>query len=143
MRSFASSRAFCIDPISLLPGPKRGYVLTLQLADQRPVLQAAIDVPGVQEEAVWAWLKTKYPAFDHRIPREGGVEDFLASEITRHLKERLGGQRVVARMEQSLTGHTIMVFQPELLPQIWDCKIWSARSNRSYARRVGGHSVSP
>ena len=102
------------------PGPKHGYVVTLTLVDQAPRMRAVIDLPDVSEEEAWTWLKSRYPGFDHRIPREGGAEDFLAGELARHYKDKLEGAKVAARMEQSFSGGggTAMVFQLEVLPQI-------------------------
>ncbi len=46
------------------PGPKKGYALTLALADQAPLTEATIDVPGadeadVREGAGMLWLQNR------------------------------------------------------------------------------------
>lgn len=51
------------------PGPKKGYVLTLSLADQEPLAAATIDVPGLDESEAWRWSVAKYQRFDHQAPR--------------------------------------------------------------------------
>ena len=41
------------------PGPKHGYVLTLKLTDPGSLSEAAIDIPGIDENEVWQWLASR------------------------------------------------------------------------------------
>ncbi len=99
------------------PGPKQGYAVTLTLQDSGPLTGAAIDIPDADEAALWKWMMSLYPAFDHRVP--GGAQDFLAGQIEKQASARLNGQHVVARQEANLeTRGTLISFQPENLPQV-------------------------
>ena len=99
------------------PGPKNGFAVTLNLQDAGPLITAAIDIPGSDEAALWKWMMSLYPAFDHKVP--GGAEDFLANQIERQASSSLDGQHVVPRQESELATHSSLIsFQPERLPQI-------------------------
>ncbi len=102
------------------PSPNHGYTLTLTLADQTPLVDAAIDVPGVNEDLVWRWLTARYPPFDHKVPGDDAAQRFLAKTLQEHLQASLDGQPIVARMDSDLTPRprSIVSFQPETLPQI-------------------------
>jgi outer membrane protein assembly factor BamA len=101
------------------PGP-RGYALTLTLADQGELKDAAIDIPGVAEEEAWRWLTAKYPPFDHKVPQVPAAQDFLARQIEQHEGAALQGQHVVARLETEIGPRSklIVSFQPETLPRV-------------------------
>ena len=102
------------------PGPKRGYAVTLSLVDQKKLSDAAIDVPGMDEEQIWHWLMSKYPSFNHKVPDTPAAQDFLARQIEQHAGAALDGQRLVSRLEQEFTPRPRMIvaFQPEKLPSI-------------------------
>ena len=63
------------------PGPKRGYIVTLTLADQKKLSDAAIDIPGTDEGEAWHWLVSRFPTFDHKVPDNPSAQDFLAKQI--------------------------------------------------------------
>ncbi len=99
------------------PGPKQGFAVTLNMQDAGPLVDAAIDIPGADEAALWKWMVTLYPAFDHKVP--GGAQDFLAGLIERQATASLNGEHVVARQEGDFATHKSFIsFQPEKLPQI-------------------------
>lgn len=101
------------------PGPKNGYVLTLSLIDQTALLDASIDVPGLDDHEIWQWLVARYPSFQHKVPSDGSAQQFLARQIELHLGAKLEGQHLIAGVESDLTRHKTMVsFQPETLPKI-------------------------
>jgi outer membrane protein assembly factor BamA len=99
------------------PGPKQGLAVTLNLQDAGPLINAAIDIPEADEAALWKWMMSLYPTFDHKVP--GGAQDFLAGQIERQASGSLNGEHVVARQEGDLASHRSFIsFQPEKLPQI-------------------------
>jgi outer membrane protein assembly factor BamA len=101
------------------PGPKRGYALTLTLADQKRLTDAAIDFPGVDDSALWQWLTSLYPPFNRRVPANDSAQEFLSQALAEHTKAELDGQPVVVRMESDLaTRKTLVSFQPATLPHI-------------------------
>jgi outer membrane protein assembly factor BamA len=97
------------------PGAKRGYAVTLTVSDLGRLMNAAIDLPGIDETEYWGWMKTISPSFDHRVP--DSAQDFLAKQIEQHAGPALNGQHMVARLEQDvMTGRSLVAFQPETLP---------------------------
>ena len=112
------------------PGPKQGYAVTLELTDQPETIPAVIDIPGVNEDAVWQWLSTQYPTLGRKVAESS--QDFIASEIQRHLASALNGEPVVARPEGDLTtGKILVIFQPRTLPQIGSISFNGVKEFRS------------
>ena len=101
------------------PGPKRGYVLTLKLTDPG-LSEAAIDIPGIDENEVWQWLSSKYPDFNHKVPGDDAAQKFLAREMESHLGARLEGQHIVSNLEGGFgpRAKLFVSFQPETLPRV-------------------------
>jgi outer membrane protein assembly factor BamA len=101
------------------PGPKKGYALTLILADQVPLSTATIDIPGTDENEIWQWLTAKFQRFDHQAPQVDAAQKYLANQIEQHLGSRMRGQHLTVRMETDLKTHKLSLsFQPEVLPRI-------------------------
>jgi outer membrane protein assembly factor BamA len=102
------------------PGPNRGYALTLTLTDQSNLSEAAIDIPGINEDELWKWLAARYPAFDRKVPSVPTAQDFLARQIAQHLATNGSAPSIVARLEQEFAPRprSLVSFQPENLPRI-------------------------
>lgn len=101
------------------PGPRKGYALTLVLADQTPLTAAAIDVPGADEDVAWKWLAAKFHRFDHQVPQAEAAQNYLARLLEQHLAAELRKQPLTVRMETDLkTRKLLLSFQPEVLPRI-------------------------
>jgi outer membrane protein assembly factor BamA len=101
-------------------GPNHGYALTLALTDQTALIEAAIDVPGADEDEAWRWLNARYPPFNHKVPVDDTAQRFLANALQQHLKASLNGQPILARMESDLISSSkpLVSFQPETLPKV-------------------------
>jgi outer membrane protein assembly factor BamA len=101
------------------PGQKKGYALTLLLADQAPLSDAAIDVPGADENEAWQWLVAKFVRFNRQVPQADAAQQYLARQLQRHLAGALRGQPLTVRMETDLkTRKLLLSFQPEILPRV-------------------------
>jgi outer membrane protein assembly factor BamA len=101
------------------PGPKKGYALTLSLADQAPLASAAIDVPGADDQEAWQWLVAKFHRFDHQVPQADAAQKYLAGQLEQHLASRMRGQHLTVRIETDLNTRRLnLSFQPEVLPRI-------------------------
>ncbi len=101
------------------PGPKHGYILTLDLQDETDLTPAIVDIPFVDEAEVWQWLTSRYPTLQHKIPKADSGQEFLAKEIGAHVAAALDGEKVVTRQESDLgLRSNVTLFQPETLPQI-------------------------
>jgi len=102
-----------------VPGPKRGYALTLSIQDQTQFTEAAIDFPGVDDAELWRWLVSQYPPFDHKVPANDEAQEFLAKALAARATAELDGQPVVTRMESDLARHKVLLsFQPANLPRV-------------------------
>ena len=113
------SGLFATVAFSYAPGPKRGYVVTLNIEDHAKLMDAAIDLPGIDEKEAWQWLGQSYPAFNHKVPELDPAQQFLARQIEQHLGDKLNGQHLATPLETDLaTGRNIVSFQPEHLPKI-------------------------
>src|SRR5258708_17520097 len=97
------------------PGPKHGYVVTLTLADQSGLVESVIDIPGADEDEMWRWLSSKYPAFNHRAPGDGAAQQFIAHQIETHAGAKLNGQPVVVKMESELVPRRRLVISFQLV----------------------------
>jgi outer membrane protein assembly factor BamA len=118
-RRLQESGLFASISYRFVPGPQKGFALTLVLADQSPLVAATIDVPGIDEKEAWQWLSARFQVFDRRVPGADPAQRFLAGEIEGHLGSKLRGKHLVARMESDLTKNEMMVsFQPEGLPAV-------------------------
>lgn len=101
------------------PGPKQGYVLTLSLVDQTVLIDASIDVPGVDAGETWQWLSARFPHFQHKVPGDETGQLFVGRLIEQHLASKLDGKHLIARLESDLASRkTIVSYQPETLPRI-------------------------
>ena len=75
------------------PGPQHGYVVTLELSDPVKMIDAAMDIPGADEKAFWAWIEGQFPSFRHRVPQSDEAQQYLASRIEQKLGAALHGQK--------------------------------------------------
>ncbi len=101
------------------PGPKRGYALSLMLADHATLVDAALDFPGVDENELWQWLAGRYPSFDRKVPDNESAQRFIAEKLAQYLGTKLEGQPIVTRMEAELNSRRMIVsFRPAKLPVI-------------------------
>jgi len=102
------------------PGPKRGYVLTLTLEDQKQLTDAVIDFPFGDEAELWQWLASQYAPFNRKVPGNDAAQEFLSAALAEHAKAELDGQPVVTHMETGMVHRkTLISFQPATLPRIY------------------------
>ncbi len=102
------------------PGPKRGYLVTFQVADPRKLLNATADVPGIDEDELWKWLAARYPILNHKTPDAEAGQKFVAGKIEEHLGAALEGHHIVAQLASDVMhgGRSTISFQPDPLPRI-------------------------
>ncbi len=101
-------------------GPKKGYALTLRLADPKSLSDASIDIPGVNEDEVWQWLASRYPVLNRKVPGNEAAQRFVERKLEEHLAAELEGHKVGVQVESDLSrgGRSIILFQPDPLPRI-------------------------
>ena len=102
------------------PGPKRGYVVTFQVADPRKLLKATVDVPGIDEDELWKWLAARYPTLNHKTPEAEAGQKFVGAKIEEHLGPALEGHHITAQLASDVMhgGRSTISFQPDPLPRI-------------------------
>ncbi len=89
-----------------------------EISELRP---CRIQIPGADEESVWAWLARNEPLVEKRIPANDAAESFYQRAIERFLAERLGRQeKVIAKLSTPRIGSDVVVcvFRPEILPRV-------------------------
>lgn len=83
------------------------------------MVDASIDVAGVDEKTLWTWISGQFPSFNGRVPQSDEAQQYLAHLLEQKLGDTLHGEHVVTRLEQDLMrGRQVLSFQPEHLPQI-------------------------
>ncbi len=102
------------------PGSQQGYALTLQVADPVSLFNASIDIPGTNEDELWKWLASRYPALDHKVPANEAGQQFICRTLEEHLGAALEGHHLVSRLETVLIpgGKSNISIQPDPLPRI-------------------------
>ena len=68
-------------------GPKHGYVVTLERTDPTKMVDAALDIPGVDENAVWTWITSQFPKFQHCVPQSDEAQQYLVGMLERKLAD--------------------------------------------------------
>ena len=81
--------------------PNKAYLVTLQLTDPQKMMESTIDLPGVDEGALWKWIGRQFPKFQHRVPQSDEAQQYIAKMLERKLGDSLHGERVVTRLEQN------------------------------------------
>jgi len=104
------------------PSQHKGYILTLTLADPR-LINAAIDIPGINEDEQWRWLAARYPFLDHKVPANDAGQMFVARKLEEHLAQTLEGHHIVTQVESDLMrGRSLILFEPDPLPRVASIK---------------------
>ena len=102
------------------PGVRRGYVLTLKVADPTVLLNAIIEAPGIKEDELWQWLASQDPLLNHKVPESDAAQLFVARKLEEHVGAALDGHHIVGRLEAELRpgGKSTISFQADPLPRI-------------------------
>ena len=84
-----------------------------EITDLRP---CRIQIPGTEEESVWAWLAQSEPLVGKRMPANDAAESFYLRAIERFMAERLGRkERMIAKLA---SWGAVYLFRPEILPKV-------------------------
>ena len=95
------------------PG-RKGYVVTLEVAEELRNLPVRLDIPGVEEKRLWGDLKSTHPLIDTRLP-----DNERASDYVRKALEALLGREIAMKTEADLsTGQSLAIFRPAFLPSV-------------------------
>ncbi len=99
---------------------KTGYDLVLHLQDDPQSIGAEIDIPEVDDAAVWEWLRRDLPVKDRRVPGNEAALAFYSHAIEEYLAANGKKQEIATRMSGSLGSASSMtvLFQPKILPKI-------------------------
>ncbi|MEQ1946056.1 MAG: hypothetical protein ABL995_02640 [Bryobacteraceae bacterium] len=91
-------------------------LLELTIADEAPLLPATIQLPGVEAENVWAYLKGIDPLFSRELPRTQKALAFYVRYIERYLFTLKRQDKVVTVITASDNGEASgIVFVPASL----------------------------
>ncbi len=93
-----------------------------EIKDLSPV---RIDIPGLNEEHVWALLSERAPFARKRMPSSPEAERYYISAIEKIVEERKGArEEITTSLESNLaTGQTRIVIRPAVLPKVANIRI--------------------
>jgi hypothetical protein len=74
---------------------ERSVELEFAITDELPLLPATIEIPDVEAEDVWAYLKGIDPVFTHELPRTQKAIAFYIRYIQRYLASQTGTLRTL------------------------------------------------
>ena len=99
---------------------RRGYAVTFDLTKDDDTMPARIDVPDVDEEAVWKELQSEDPLLTRQVPVNPIAQDRYLHAIERYLVEHGEEQKITARVNGGELGsaRVTLLFEPENLPII-------------------------
>jgi outer membrane protein assembly factor BamA len=96
-------------------GDKPVIDVTLVVVEVSELRACRIQIPGTEEESVWAWLARNEPLVQQRVPANDAAESFYLRAIERFMAERLGRkEKAIAKLTESL----VYLFRPEILPKV-------------------------
>jgi len=100
-------------------GSVRSVELEFTIADELPLLPATIEIPDVEAEDVWTYLKGIDPAFTRELPRTQRALAFYARYIERYLASqprRLKTLKIATVITADVSGNASgIVFVPASL----------------------------
>ena len=95
-----------------LSGPT-SVAVQLTIVDETPLLPASIQLPDVEAEDVWTYLKNIDPVFTRELPRTQKALQFYTRYIERYLANQRKPQRVASVITDDGTGNASgIVFVP-------------------------------
>jgi outer membrane protein assembly factor BamA len=95
----------------------KGYDLTIQIAEVSYLQPVKLDIPDVDEAALWAWLERHDPLLLRKTPSNEKAFGRYTAAIKQYLKEQNREQELVTKVEQDLYSHEMTIFiRPKVLP---------------------------
>jgi len=96
----------------------RGYAVTFDLTKDDNTMPARIDIPDVDEEAVWKALESADPLLSRQVPVNPVAQDRYLHAIQQYLLDHGEEQKIAARINGGELGsaHVTLVFEPQNLP---------------------------
>jgi hypothetical protein len=97
-------------------GSVRSVELEFTIADELPLLPATIEIPDVETEDVWTYLKGIDPAFTRELPRTQRALAFYARYIERYLASQRRTLKIATVITADVSGNASgIVFVPASL----------------------------
>jgi hypothetical protein len=98
------------------PAPDRkGYAVRFELTEDKDGLPGRIDLPGIDEEAVWTAIQAADALLTRQVPSSDTAQARYIQAIEAYAAQRGKPQKVAARVNSGEIGnrHPSMVFEPE------------------------------
>lgn len=84
---------------------------------------AKLNIPNVEEDRLWAWLKTNEPLVQAKMPANDDAIQFYTAAIQRFLREQKLPSDVQPSIESNLATHeTTLIFRPSKTADVVDVK---------------------
>ncbi|MGA2183266.1 MAG: POTRA domain-containing protein [Bryobacteraceae bacterium] len=99
---------------------RKGYAVRFELTDDKDSLPARIDLPGIDENAVWDALSAADPLLTRQVPSNDIAQNRYIHAIETYAAQHGQAQKVAARVNNGAlgSGHVTLVFEPENLVPI-------------------------
>jgi len=99
---------------------RQGYAVTFDLTKDTDTMPARIDIPDVDEEAVWKTLEAADPMLTRQVPANPIAQDRYLHAIEKYLVDHGEEQKIAARANGGRLGNdpVTLVFEPANLPII-------------------------
>jgi outer membrane protein insertion porin family len=93
--------------------------VSLLVTEMQNLQDARIQIPGIDEERVWAWLKENEPLVTREVPASEQATDHYARAIERYLAAQGRPAQIVSRNSGGPGGvRMTTVFRPVALPKV-------------------------
>ncbi|HVX65316.1 MAG TPA: POTRA domain-containing protein, partial [Bryobacteraceae bacterium] len=101
------------------PAEGEGFDLTLIVEEEQDLREARIEIPEIDEAAVWAWLAQNEPLVQKQMPANDAATAYYTRAVERFLAGQGRHDTIAARMRTDpASGAVITVFRPADLPAI-------------------------
>jgi outer membrane protein assembly factor BamA len=100
-----------------------GYVVTLQVSEEKAGRSVQLDIPGIEEAQLWATLRSMNGLIDKKMPDSEDCTAYYQHAIEAALEK--SNQRVAIMMKSEVdlkTGEMVAIFRPVNLPLVSDIR---------------------
>jgi outer membrane protein assembly factor BamA len=101
------------------PAEGTGFDVTLVVEEERDLREVRVEIPEIDEAAVWKWLEQNEPLAARQMPANDQATAYYTRALERFLATQGRHDALAARMRtDAATGAVITLFRPTELPKI-------------------------
>jgi outer membrane protein assembly factor BamA len=111
------------------PAENAGFDLTLIVEEEQDLREVRIEIPEIDEAAVWSWLDQNEPLVKKQMPANDPATAYYIHAIERFLAGQGRTDTLAARMRTDpASGAVITLFRPAELPKIASVRFEGAQA---------------